>query len=358
MIKLLGLCGIRRELLSEILLSICIPTYNRCDNVYSIVKNCLSSKNINFEIIVSDNCSTDDTVEKLQSINDNRLVILQSDKNYGTYINGNKALLNGNGKYLMFLMDKDYITIDYIDTVIDYLRHNDFAVGLLKQDYNSDVISYYRFPTKIEALRLFCFVGNHPSGFLFNRDLLNKYNIFEACSSYDKKIRAFYTDFISSMFCEYGDAVILNIPFVHLVKPPFKGLKHSYTYSFELKNLFFTPEYRFHVFEIYIEFLNSKLSLKIFERFWLLKYLIRDLFNYSTRGYLSVLNDKNICDWYSLPSDFILHEKNKNLCKNYCKLLLKSLQLFKSPLYFFAVISFYFWYFKCGKKNVYEVINK
>ena len=340
--------------MSEILLSICIPTYNRCDKVCSIVQNCLSSKNMDFEIIVSDNCSTDDTVEKLKSINDKRLIILESDKNYGTYVNGNKALLAGKGKYIMPFMDRDNINMKYFDIVLDYLQKHDFAAGVLTPDYSSDDINFFIYSSKIDALR-FCARGNHPSGFLYNRKLVQEHKIFDICSNYDEKIRAFSTDFISTILCEYGDIALLNVPFTMLGQPPFDDAKHSNTYSQSKKNVFFMPWYRFSVFEVYLDFLDREVKLSFSKRLKLIKTLLKDLYVYSTDWYLSILNNKNICEWYALSEDFVENEKARNLKVDYLMMVFKSEKFYKMFVYFLAAISFYFWFRKNKTKTFLQV---
>ncbi|RZK27070.1 MAG: glycosyltransferase family 2 protein, partial [Flavobacterium sp.] len=55
--------------MSRILLSICIPTYNRCEILDNTIFSLLNDSSFNselIEIIVSDNCSTDDTSEMMQ----------------------------------------------------------------------------------------------------------------------------------------------------------------------------------------------------------------------------------------------------------------------------------------------------
>ncbi len=108
--------------LCEPILSICIPTYNRCEKLYADITKWLKSENKKFEIVVSDNCSNNGTQEKLSSIKDDRFVFLQNHTNMGTSYNSKKAMLNGRGKYLMQLMDKDFVNLEYIDEIINYLE--------------------------------------------------------------------------------------------------------------------------------------------------------------------------------------------------------------------------------------------
>lgn len=48
-------------------ISICIPTYNRANVVYRTVVNCLKCKDEDIEVVVSNNCSEDNTEELLSS---------------------------------------------------------------------------------------------------------------------------------------------------------------------------------------------------------------------------------------------------------------------------------------------------
>lgn len=93
------------------LLSICIPTYNRCDIVYQCVMECLAFPYDWIEVVVTDNCSTDKTTEMLRSIHDPRFRYFRNDRNIG-YINFSVSLINGSGKFCLLLSDEDV----FVDT--------------------------------------------------------------------------------------------------------------------------------------------------------------------------------------------------------------------------------------------------
>ena len=61
-------------IINKPLLSICIPTYNRGNHVFSVVKKILQNKSIDIEVYVQDNCSVDETELLLSTINDPRFV--------------------------------------------------------------------------------------------------------------------------------------------------------------------------------------------------------------------------------------------------------------------------------------------
>lgn len=91
---------------NDVLLSICIPTYNRAQIVYECVNNCLKNDVDWIEVCVTDNCSTDNTKEILTKINDKRFSYYCNEKNIG-YENLTMCLKNGSGKWCLLLSDED-----------------------------------------------------------------------------------------------------------------------------------------------------------------------------------------------------------------------------------------------------------
>lgn len=94
---------------SEPLVSIGIPTYNRRQLVMRAVKSALSQTYANMEIIVSDDASTDDTIQYLSTIQDERLVILRQTENGGIAANFNACLNAATGELFLNLNDDDWL---------------------------------------------------------------------------------------------------------------------------------------------------------------------------------------------------------------------------------------------------------
>ena len=92
----------------EILLSICIPTFNRGELAHALVTECLQIKSDAIEIIISDNHSTDDTEKLLSAISDPRFLYHRNDENVG-WDNMGRVLMLAHGKFCLLLRDKDSI---------------------------------------------------------------------------------------------------------------------------------------------------------------------------------------------------------------------------------------------------------
>lgn len=110
------------------LLSICIPTYNRAEIVYECVKACLEIESDEVEVIVNDNCSTDNTRELLATIKDERFFYYRNDENIG-YRNFTVAMSKGNAKYALLLSDEDEVfNVDWERTLEQLKYDTDVAV--------------------------------------------------------------------------------------------------------------------------------------------------------------------------------------------------------------------------------------
>lgn len=125
-------------MINKILLSICIPTYNRYDLLScSLIAVLEASKDYSeqIEVIVSDNCSMDSTENFLQSLilQYPHLRYYRNDSNIGANANFYKLTDEyATGKYCWLLGDDDYVissTFPYLlkilqETEVDFLRLN------------------------------------------------------------------------------------------------------------------------------------------------------------------------------------------------------------------------------------------
>jgi len=116
----------------DILVTIGIPTYNRADGyLRNVIDRSLGQTYKNLEVIVSDNCSTDETPELVRSIDDPRLRYFRQDTNIGAINNYNFCLNQAGGKYFLLFHDDDLIDKDFIETCISALKPGQTAGAIL-----------------------------------------------------------------------------------------------------------------------------------------------------------------------------------------------------------------------------------
>lgn len=95
--------------------SIIIPSYNSAKTIRKCVASVLNQTYQNFEVVVIDNQSTDDTINILKLFDDKRILII-SEKDKGIYDAMNKGIDAATGEYLYFLGSDDSL---YDHTVLE-----------------------------------------------------------------------------------------------------------------------------------------------------------------------------------------------------------------------------------------------
>lgn len=103
-------------------LSFCIPTYNRADMVVECVKRILQYTGDDIEVVVSDNCSEDDTLEKLGQIKDKRLKIYKNERNLGFEINVIKSIQYAKGEFCFYVNDREIVYYTKIKNLISEIE--------------------------------------------------------------------------------------------------------------------------------------------------------------------------------------------------------------------------------------------
>ena len=116
---------------SNRLVSIGIPTYNRATgNLRKVIERALGQTYTNTEVIVSDNCSTDNTPELVQSFDDSRLRYFRQETNIGPNKNFNFCLNQARGEYFLLFHDDDMIDQDFVEVCMSSLKP-DQTVGAI-----------------------------------------------------------------------------------------------------------------------------------------------------------------------------------------------------------------------------------
>jgi glycosyltransferase involved in cell wall biosynthesis len=90
------------EDMSDSLVSVIIPAYNRAYCIETSIRSVLEQSYSNIEVIVVDDCSKDNTEEVIRNISDDRIVYEKNEQNLGAAGSRNKGAQLAKGKYLAF----------------------------------------------------------------------------------------------------------------------------------------------------------------------------------------------------------------------------------------------------------------
>lgn len=97
--------------------SIIIPTYNRCYSIGRTILSLLAQTYADFEILVIDGNSTDDTVKLIHSINDSRIKYFLNKNDKGVAHARNVGIDLATGKYIAYLDSDDIVYHDWLETM-------------------------------------------------------------------------------------------------------------------------------------------------------------------------------------------------------------------------------------------------
>jgi glycosyltransferase involved in cell wall biosynthesis len=106
------------------LVSIITPSFNAADFIAETIESVQNQTYINWEMIIIDDCSTDETIKIIEQFatNDNRIKLHKLKTNSGTAKARNIGIDAAAGKYIAFLDADDMWFNDFIDTSIQTIR--------------------------------------------------------------------------------------------------------------------------------------------------------------------------------------------------------------------------------------------
>lgn len=111
------------------LISVCMPSYNHRNFIGEAIESVLSQTYTNFELIISDNASTDDSVEVIKSYNDSRIRLNHNDSNIMVYQNVNRCMMRSNGELIAVLHSDDKYEPDFFQEIVNaYEKYPDKSV--------------------------------------------------------------------------------------------------------------------------------------------------------------------------------------------------------------------------------------
>ena len=117
------------------LISIITPTYNRAALLKRAITSVLSQTYGNFEMIIADDCSTDNTGQVVASFNDSRIKYIKLDSNKGPAGARNIAIKSSDGEYITLLDSDDEYLPDKLEIQIKKFQSMPMDTGVVYCGY-------------------------------------------------------------------------------------------------------------------------------------------------------------------------------------------------------------------------------
>lgn len=169
-------------------ISICIPQYNRAKLLIKAIKRIENQTYHNIEIVVSDDCSQDDTVKRIQELQKSfkyPIILSINEKNTGYDRNYRKCIELATGDYAIVIGNDDSIfEPNAIEYLVNFLKENDYPeIGYCNyvEDKDQSFVVERALSTKVHGSGIevaikncngFSFVG----GLIYKKEAFDQYN--------------------------------------------------------------------------------------------------------------------------------------------------------------------------------------
>lgn len=117
------------------MVSVIIPTYNRAHLLGRAIKSGLDQTFQDFELIVVDDSSIDETEQLIKSFQDKRIIYVRHEINLGSNPARNTGLRHANGEYIAFLDSDDEWLPEKLKKQLEIFRKGPEKLGLVSTGY-------------------------------------------------------------------------------------------------------------------------------------------------------------------------------------------------------------------------------
>ena len=195
----------------EIMISIITATYNSAETINDTIKSVLCQTNKDFEYIIVDGGSTDETIDIVKSYESEFFGRLKwvSEKDKGIYDAMNKGIKMASGDIIGILNSDDYYTSDDIlQTIADAFKCQNVDaiygdIHFIKDGVPDKCVRYYSSRLFSPFWLRFGFMPAHPS-FYCKREVFDKSGLYrldyKIGSDYEMMVRLFRKHKISSRY--------------------------------------------------------------------------------------------------------------------------------------------------------------
>lgn len=103
------------------LISVIVPVYNAEPYLARCIESILSQQFVDFELLLIDDCSADNSASVCQSYasQDSRIRFYQNETNQGVSDTRNRGIEESSGDYITFIDDDDFVEQSFLQTFVD-----------------------------------------------------------------------------------------------------------------------------------------------------------------------------------------------------------------------------------------------
>lgn len=169
--------------------SVIIPTYNRAEYLNKAIASVLAQTFEDFELLIVDDCSSDNTSRVVENITDTRIRYIRNNSNRGIAAVRNIGIKNTRGEYIAFLDDDDEWLPTKLEIQVRMLEPGSAKLGAIY----TGVVSINTTSNKVVKINIPRYRGNILKNlllqnFIVTSSVVLKKRCFEEVGLFDEKI--------------------------------------------------------------------------------------------------------------------------------------------------------------------------
>ena len=128
------------------LVSIIMPSWNTARFIRESIDSVRNQTYTNWELLIVDDCSTDNTDEIVASYSDERIRYFKNKKNSGAALTRNRALREARGEWIAVLDSDDLWTPEKLERQLQFMKENNYVFSYheyVKIDEESKPLNIY-----------------------------------------------------------------------------------------------------------------------------------------------------------------------------------------------------------------------
>ena len=128
------------------LVSIIMPSWNTGNYIAESIESVLNQTYKNWELLIVDDCSTDNTDSVVASFDDKRIRYFKNKKNSGAALTRNRAIRKANGEWIAFLDSDDLWSPEKLEKQLKFMNDNGYVFSyhdFVKIDEKSKPLNVY-----------------------------------------------------------------------------------------------------------------------------------------------------------------------------------------------------------------------
>lgn len=121
------------------LVSIVVPVYNAADYIKETIESVKSQTFESWELILVDDCSTDNSVLVIEEfLDDERIRLIKNSRNLRAALSRNKGIEAAKGRYLAFIDADDIWKKEKLEKQLEFMREKDVAFSFTAYEFGDE----------------------------------------------------------------------------------------------------------------------------------------------------------------------------------------------------------------------------